>query len=405
MEVKSLQNQFELKEMQLNSVLEITHAINANLPEKSLYKIYDFTLRANLNISKLALYVLDDQWECKVNFGTGEDYKSRVLDEKFLAISSIQKIDQIQGDTTFSEFECVIPVMHKEKKLAFVFAEGKDVLLNTNFIEALSNIMIVAIENKKLARKEMEQQAREKSIQKELDIASSVQKLLFPKELPENEHLNIFASYIPHRNVGGDYYDFIPISNSEFLLCIADVSGKGMAAAILMANFQASLRTIIRRTINLKLITNELNYQVLQSANGESFITFFVAIYNQRNKELRYVNAGHNPPFLMTEEDNIQALEEGTTILGSFKKLPFLNEGVVKDLQEFLLFSYTDGLTEAFDNEDEPFSPERLEEFLKRNHSKLPRDLHKKLLNEVNTFVGDREFGDDITILSCKVKS
>ena len=405
MEVKSLQNQYELKEMQLNSLLEITHAINSNLPEKSLYKIYDFTLRANLNIARLALYVLDEKWECKVNFGTDIDYRKKELEEKFLAYSSIKKISEIKGDTTFSEFECVIPVMHKKKKLAFVFAEGKDVMLNTNFIEALSNIMIVAIENKKLARKEMEQQAREQAMQKELDIASSVQKLLFPKKLPDHDDLKVYASYIPHRNVGGDYYDFIPISNTEFLFCIADVSGKGMPAAILMANFQASLRTIIRRTINLKLITNELNYQVMQSANGESFITFFVAIYNRRNKELRYVNAGHNPPYLLMGGDHIQPLEEGTTILGSFPKLPFLNEGVISHLQEFTLFAYTDGLTEAFDTEENPFDPERVEQFLLNNYNLTPRELHKGLLNEVNEFVGKKEFDDDITMLSCKVNS
>jgi len=205
--------------------------------------------------------------------------------------------------------------------------------------------------------------------------------------------------------VGGDYYDFIPISNTDFLFCIADVSGKGMPAAILMANFQASLRTIIRRTINLKLITNELNYQVLQSANGESFITFFVAIYNRRNKELRYVNAGHNPPFLLMGDDHIQSLEEGTTILGSFPKLPFLNEGVVSHLREFLLFAYTDGLTESFGRNDQPFSPERVEKYLVKNHSLLPKELHKGLLNEVNEFVGKNEFDDDITMLSCKVKA
>jgi sigma-B regulation protein RsbU (phosphoserine phosphatase) len=236
-----------------------------------------------------------------------------------------------------------------------------------------------------------------------LDIASSVQKLLFPKELPDEEDLKVHASYIPHRNVGGDYYDFIPISRTEFLICIADVSGKGMPAAILMANFQASLRTIIRRTINLKLITNELNYQVAQSGNGESFITFFVAIYNKRNKELRYVNAGHNPPFLMAGSEHVQALEDGTTILGSFRKLPFLNEGVISHLQHFLLFSYTDGLTEAFNNQGEPYGPEKVEEFLSKNFDTPLKELHSGLLDDVYAFAGKKEFDDDITMLSCRV--
>jgi sigma-B regulation protein RsbU (phosphoserine phosphatase) len=103
------------------------------------------------------------------------------------------------------------------------------------FIQALSNIIIVAIENKKLARKQLEQEA----FRKELEIASDVQQFLFPDKLPNTERLKMEASYLPHDLVGGDYYDFIPINKNQFLLCVADVSGKGIPAALMMSNFQA----------------------------------------------------------------------------------------------------------------------------------------------------------------------
>ena len=120
---------------------------------------------------------------------------------------------------------------------------------------------------------------------------------LFPKELPYGKDLKIFSSYEPHKMVGGDYFDYIPIDENQFLICIADVSGKGIPAALLMSNFQASLRTLIRQTTKLEKIVRELNYQILQNSNGESFITFFVAIYNKTLKDKSHVMAKHMDRF------------------------------------------------------------------------------------------------------------
>ena len=134
------------------------------------------------------------------------------------------------------------------------------------FIQALSNIIIVAIENKKLANKQLAQEA----FRKELEIASDVQQFLFPESLPNTDILKVEASYLPHDIVGGDYYDYIPINKNQFLICIADVSGKGIAAALMMSNFQASLRTLcFSQTPNLTDIIEALNFQVLENTKGE----------------------------------------------------------------------------------------------------------------------------------------
>ncbi|MDQ3392659.1 MAG: PP2C family protein-serine/threonine phosphatase [Bacteroidota bacterium] len=407
METKNLRNKFDLKELELNSLLEITQAINNNLPEESLYKIYHFTLRATLNIKKLALFVLDELWNCKVNFGTKTDFVGVPLDCNFFDIKDIKKLDFKNKESLFSEFDTIIPVTHKENILAFVFLgstknasdiyEGEP---NTTFLQALSNIILVAIENKKLARRQLMQEA----MKKELEIAWHVQQYLFPKNLPYTDILKIDAVYLPHHQVGGDYYDFLPISDNRFLLCIADVSGKGVPAAILMSNFQASLRTLVRKTTNLKEIVEDLNYQILQNANGENFITFFVAIYDRANLRMDYVNAGHNPPVLMTKNDGYQLLSLGTTILGSFHPLPFLNEGKIENLKEFLFFSYTDGLPETFNDVDEPFGIERLQEFLVKHSNEDLKIINKNILKELDEFKGSITFGDDITILSCRVE-
>ncbi|MGK7397757.1 MAG: GAF domain-containing SpoIIE family protein phosphatase [Candidatus Cyclobacteriaceae bacterium M3_2C_046] len=402
MESNLLKNQYDIKELELNSLLEITQAINNNLPEESLYKIYHFTLRSNLNIKKLALYVLDETWNCKVYFGTDHDFSGIALDENFSRCKSICVVDKTDPSNPFKEFDKVIPVTHKDQFLAFVFV-GEDTEetggINYTLIQALSNIIIVAIENKKMARRQLQEEA----LRKELEIARNVQQFLFPKQLPYRDNLKIAAQYLPHHSVGGDYYDYIRIDQDSFLICIADVSGKGVPAAILMSNFQASLHTLVRKTSNLKEIVEELNYQILKSANGENFITVFLAIYNQKLEQLHYVNAGHNPQILITRDDDFQYLETGTTILGNFDPLPFLNVGLKDQIPGFFFFGYTDGLTETFNQEDEEYGLERLKQFVQENHQTDLKKLNQQLLEQVNQFKGSNEFSDDITLLSCKI--
>ncbi|TRX62133.1 PP2C family protein-serine/threonine phosphatase [Fulvivirga sp. M361] len=403
METLSLQNKYHLKELELNALLEITQSINNNLPERSLYKIYNFTLRANLNIKKLALYVLDEDWGCKVNYGTQMDCFAVPLDMEFARLKEVTPI--VERDDVFGEFDYVIPVSHKSEILALVFvgdieAESEEIKKSsTRFIQALSNIIIVAIENKKLARQQLAQEA----LRKELEIASDVQQFLFPDKLPYGQHLKVEASYLPHDRVGGDYYDYIPINKKQFLICIADVSGKGIPAALMMSNFQASLRTLVRQTPNLKEIIEELNYHVLENAKGEKFITFFAAIYDHELKTLVYVNSGHNPPLLLSD-GKVTLLEEGSTVLGALHPLPFINEGFITDLSEFLLFSYTDGVTETENEVDEEFGTERLITYFESNGKADLKTIHQDIIIQLDNFKGRKGYRDDITMLSCKVE-
>jgi phosphoserine phosphatase RsbU/P len=407
MELLDIRKQFEIKELELNALLEITQAINNNLPEESLYKIYNFTLRSNLNIKKLALFVLDDDWSCKTHFGTNCHFASIKLLQEF---KTVQKISHLRDfpDCEFSEFDIIIPVAHKNNTLALVFVGGLDKLDMSyenedgiKFVQALSNIIIVAIENKKLARKQLEQEA----LRKELEIASDVQQFLFPEKLPNTPRLKVEASYLPHDRVGGDYYDYIPINKNQFLICVADVSGKGIPAALMMSNFQASLRTLVRLTPNLVDIVEALNYQVLENTKGEKFITFFAAIYDIRLKTMVYVNSGHNPPLLCDRKHGLRTLEEGSTVLGAMHPLPFLNEGFITDLDDFLLFCYTDGLTETINEEGNEFGVEALLDYFGKDqiYHKSLRTIHQDIIVALDHFKGRNGYHDDITILSCRV--
>lgn len=393
-----LKNKYDLKELELNALLEVTQAINSNLSEADLYKIYHFTLRANLQIKKLALFVLDEAWDCKVNFGTAVDFSDTMVNANFLEFDEITILEKQDKLGDFAEFEVCMPVLHKAQRLAFVFLEGA-VDVNFNFIQALTNIIIVAIENKKMARNALKQEA----LKKEMEIAREVQNFLFPETLPNEKGLQVAASYIPHQMVGGDYYDYIPIDDDRFLICIADVSGKGVPAAILMSNFQASLRTLVRQVTDITTIVHELNHQIMRSANGENFITFFGGIYDKKQKTFDYINAGHNPPMLICQENKIHLLETGTTILGSFDPLPFIEKGEVKDLPKFMFFGYTDGLTETINTKNEEFGTKRVQDILYENQDISLGELHEKILNAIDEFRGENAYFDDITMLSCKV--
>ncbi len=403
----TLKKIIEKKELELNSLLEITQSINNNVSEESLYKIFNFTLRSNLQLKKLALFVFDEIWNCKANFGTTKNFMKSKLDDRFKLIKRIHQMTEFDERCDFHEFDLVIPVAHQSETLALIFIGGlsndhinHDHDENLKFIQALSNIIIVAIENKKLARKQLEQEA----FRKELEIASDVQQFLFPKKLPNTEHLKIEASYLPHDIIGGDYYDYIPINKNQFLICVADVSGKGIPAALMMSNFQASLRTLLRQTPNLTEIVEALNFQVLDSTKGEKFITFFGAIYDINLRTMVYVNAGHNPPLLYDKKNGFRLLEEGSTVLGAMHPLPFINEGFLTDLSDFTLLAYTDGLTETANEQGEEFGPESLQKYFEENYTKDLSTIHQDIIVRLDGFKGKNGYRDDITLLTCRVE-
>ncbi len=404
MEQINFEHAYQLKKLELEAMLEVTQAINSNLPEEQLFRIFYFTLRANLNIQKFALFVYDnDHWDCKVHHNPNLKVNELELDDEV-----IRKIDRLATTDSLpevyrKEFGQVFPIKHKEQTLAYMFMNSEQPELlggdtDMKFVRALTNIIIVAIENKKLARQQLEQ----KAMQRELEIAKDVQRFLFPKKLPKTKELQVEAKYLPHHQVGGDYYDYIEIDPAKFLVCVADVSGKGVPAAILMSNFQASLRTLARKTVDLREIVHELNHQVMQNANGENFITAFLGLFDRETGTLQYVNSGHNPPYMINREtEEITTLEKGSTILGILDKLPFLNMGEIAGLNNFQLFCFTDGLTETFNEQEDVWGPEQLLAYLKENY-KLPLDqLHEGIFNEIELFRQSEPHHDDITMLSC----
>lgn len=403
----STEQKLKLRELELNSLFETINLINSNASETDLYKIFKFILSSNPNVIKFALFVLEKNWVCVENFGTEDDFKKVTLSNEFLTVKSHQEGEKLLAQNpSFNVFQLVLPIFKKNDLKAFVFIGYPEKLddlerLDINFIQTLGNIVIVAVENKRLAYQQKEQEA----FNRQLEIAKQVQTLLFPKKLPQTDKLSVYASYQPHHTVGGDYYDFIQINPHKFLMCVADVSGKGIPAAILMSNFQAALRTLVRQTDDLRKIVQELNSQIIENSDGENFITAFLVTYDFNSRTLTYVNAGHNPPLLFKDKHEAQLLRDGTTILGAFDPLPFLSIQYLNNLDTFLLFCFTDGFTETSDENGLEFGEQSLENYITAHQHLTQEELHKALLAFLNQFKGRNSFVDDITLLSCKVSA
>ena len=389
-----------VKDLKLSSLLEITQAINANLPETSLYKIFQFTLLANLSVGKLALFVRDDIWVCKAQMGTQADYSKVGLTEELLATKVITPIT-FESSNSFSEFDLVIPIIHKNEVLAFVFIQKKSDKgdIDQSFIQTFSNIIIVAIENKKFARRELQQEA----LKKEMQIAREVQNHLFPKDLPNTDKISIKSFYLPHQTIGGDYYDYIDIDEDRSMVCIADVSGKGVPAAILMSNVQAALRTMVRYTTDLSKIIFQLNDLILQHTKGNRFVTMFIGIIDFTRHELTYINAGHNTIPLI-QQNGIVLLDKGCTILGMFEKLPFIDITTLPLQKKNHLFLYTDGLSECMNEVDEEFELERIIPFVQLDKVSDQSAMIDSIIAATVEFKGSRAYNDDITVLSCQIQ-
>lgn len=307
----------------------------------------------------------------------------------------------LNGAYSFDELETYLPVYHKSRILAILFLKRKnsDLDLDLDFTQALSNILVVALENKRFARKQVEQEV----LNREVAIASKVQQMLFPATLPNTEKIKAKVTYFPHSLVGGDYYDLILKSEEEIYFCIADVSGKGVSAALLMSNFQATLRTLLRSNADMKTIINQLNFTLFENTKGERFITFFLGCYNPKRKSLTYINAGHNAPLLCWDKDDFcEELHAGTTILGAFEKLPFLEIGSRENLSDFSIHLYTDGVTEAMNEKEEEYGDERFFTFVNNRSKVVPEEFHQLFLDEIKGFTGDVPLRDDLTLLSLR---
>ena len=253
------------------------------------------------------------------------------------------------------------------------------------------------IENARLVEEEKALQL----MQQELEMAHEIQRNLLPKSTPQLPGYDLAAKSIPARNVGGDYYDYLPSGDRQLALCLGDVSGKSMPAAMLMANVQATIRgqTLLQPTAgDCMTRSNRLLYD---STDSDKFVTFFYALLDPASHELHYSNAGHNPPLLLSKDGEPRRLETGGPVLGVVPSFSF-QEATVKIEPGDLLLIYSDGFTEAMDRRFEEFGEERLIEATRAAWDQPAAALVDSIIETVNRHAGDAPQTDDMTLLALR---
>lgn len=392
----------------LSTLFEISRDFSYLLSKDKILKMLSYHLMGQLMINRFAVLEINSKNEYEIILNKFNEKLVNVSIENRLIkyIANVQKKDEVPRKLLdyFPYAELFVPmIVSGETKGLLVIGQshiGRDFDENNKlFLSALANTAITALENERLIQEEI----KKKALENELNLALEIQKNLLPRAIPKLEKYYIFGKTIPTHTVGGDYYDYYLLENNKLLVAIADVSGKGLPAALLMANFQSALRVLSTDEIDLQVMVKRLNNLVYSNTSPDKFITFFVGILDLKNHTFKYINAGHNYPFFYkAKEDRIYKLNKGGLLLGCLNDDIDYEIGEVNFDYRDTLVLYTDGVTEALNALRDEFSEVKLENILKDFYRYDAELLVEKIISEVNTHSFKSELNDDITVVVLK---
>lgn len=410
MRVKRLQERLKQRDFKLKTLLEITKAINNNLSTEDLLLSYHEIVEKELLIARLALFIRkEDQWECALFYGVADQFSAKTMADNIEEFKNITTI-QTNMDGHFDGFGLIIPVFHNETPIAYVLIGDIDddeirmspIIKHMRYVQTLTNILCVAIENKQLIKNSLQQERHNT----ELKLAAEMQALMVGSGRRDYPSTEVATYYKPHNEVGGDFCDFIALNDHESFFCVADVSGKGVSAAFLMANVQAHLRALLEHTNwTLESLATELNKKVVETVGGDRFVTMFMAYFHRPTRILHYLNAGHNPPVLLSNGE-LHLLESGTVGIGMLNELPFMNKSEIVIGKNAIFVGYTDGVVEIENEEKAEYGYERLGKLVKEKEHSLQHvdDLISHIIHSLDIHRGENPYFDDTALLCCRFK-
>ena len=279
--------------------------------------------------------------------------------------------------------------------------------MDFSLISSLAEQAALAIKNSDAMNLRLEKSR----IDSDLHLASEVQELFLTQQFPAYKGIELDAQYLPSAQVGGDFYDFYKLSSTKFGVCIADVSGKGVPASLLMAICQTNLRHYVHKSNQPSVILKNLNQQLEQRIRQDMFITLFFAIVDTKNKKITYSRAGHEPGLILKaktddmEGSRVEELHGGGMAVGMVPCEIF--DEMIEDHEtnfengDYLIL-YTDGVTEATNDEGLEFGIKNLENFVSTNSDLSPKKINRKLISKLDSFSSKQFERDDITLLTIK---
>jgi sigma-B regulation protein RsbU (phosphoserine phosphatase) len=395
------------KIQELNTLFELSKELNAVLDPERMVKLLMFSVMGQIGAHKCFLSLrrgdsmvhvlkrVDGEIPAGLNRYLGG------LEESVVVASLTRASDRVARELLNGiGIEAVIP-LRAQNELKGVFGVGGRMnersytQADLDFLSSLGNLAVIALENTRLFREALDKQ----KLEDELLIARDIQQGLLPADLPNLPGYSMAAVNISSKQVGGDYYDVIPMGGGRWVFAIGDVSGKGTPASLLMASLQASIRALVPLHLSLSELTGRVNDLMVQNTNQGRFITFFWGILDQADGTFTFVNAGHNPPVLCRAGGTLERLDVGGLILGVMQTQSPYEQATVMLLPGDTLCMYTDGVSEAMNPAGEEFGEGRIDGMLTASRELPVESLKDAFVEAVTTFAGTAGQSDDITML------
>ena len=411
-EVQQVNRKLDQKIQELNTLFDLGKEFGALLDPDKLVRLLVFSLLGQIGVSRYLICLKE-----------GPDMKvvASRLDGPIPQGELLASLSKVKRPTLISDIlvkhgtdprdvlagiglRVIVPmeIQGKTKGLMVLgekLSREKFSQADLEFLSSLANLAIISLENAHLFKEAIEKQ----KLEDELMIAREIQKGLLPSVLPSIPRMNIAATNVSSKQVGGDYYDVIPTMGGKFIIAIGDVSGKGSPAALLMANLQATIRALVPFEFRLGDLTGRVNDLMCQNTGGIRFVTFFWGLVDPAALTLNYVNAGHNYPYLVHADGSVDRLEKGGMILGVMKTSEPYEEATVHLRPNDLLLLFTDGVSEAMNTESIEYGEERLEALLRAHTNTSAQEIIEEIHRDVQAFSKGAPQFDDLTMMALKV--
>jgi phosphoserine phosphatase RsbU/P len=412
-DIKRLQKELKFKKLQLNSIYELSSAMQAQFDVDHVMRIFFSSLQAPLGISRTFFFDQNQELFRKRGFFLSEDEAQIIKKKLKKAVSGIQsiKVEDLPEDLNALRKLLLTRGIHyllnisENRKRTIVLGLGRKFNLREleqedfEFAFILTHFMLIELDNIRYLAQILEQ----KKIEHEMKIARDIQLSLLPQELPKLENYDLSVIYEPIQEVGGDYYDILIKKKNIQPLVLADVEGKGLAAALLAASCQAIFHSMNElHLFKPAKCIGKANSFIHEITRGSRFITLFWMLLNDEVPALTYVNAGHNAPYLISK-NNVIKLDAGGCLVG-FSGNSVFQEKTVPLRTGDIICAFTDGVSEVLNPAGEEFGGEAIADFILGHKQLTAAGLSDGLYKKVKNFAQHIKFRDDFTILIVKVR-
>lgn len=402
-ELKNINRKLDRKIHELNTLFDLSKEFSTLVDRDKIVRMFKFALLGEMMVhSFFFLHMKEGKPIMVTKSSVKHDPSEDDIKKLFALKASVLSVDDaLRQEIPFlanNPIALLATLSLSSEKLAVVGIgnrpNGEDFTdSDHDFLLSLGSLVLLSIQKTYL----VEERIQRKSLEDEIRLSREIQLGLLPANLPQPEGYALAASNIPSRQVGGDYFDVID-RGDELIVAIADVTGKGVPASLLMANVQAMLHALILDDFNMAEVTEKINDILYKNTAADKFITFFWGRLKLETGEFEYVNAGHNPPYYAKKDGSVAELHEGGLLLGAMPSMMPYRSGKLNMERGDRIVLFTDGVTEATSADGSMYEEPRLLDLMKRSAFDSAQHMLDSLIVELEQFTSSK-FSDDVTVV------